>query len=575
MALATTPTSLEFGALLTGLSGGLALFLYGMRLMTESLKAVAGGGMKRILARLTSNRFKAAFAGALVTAVIQSSSVTTVLVVGFISAGLMNLTQSVGVIIGANVGTTVTAQIIAFKVYQYGLLMIAVGFLAEVCVSHEKIKQWGTALMGLGLLFFGMELMGAATGPLRTWPPFLDMMRHMQNPLLGIAVGALFTAIVQSSSATTGIVIVLASQGFITLESGIALILGSNIGTCVTAMLSAVGRPREAVQAAVVHVLFNSLGVLVLAFFVAPFAQFVRFVSPVSDQTDAAMRIAAESPRQIANAHTIFNVGNAFFFIWLTGPLARLVDRLVPVRKKAGGIRPAYLEDYYLEEPAFALDQVRRELVRLAELDRDNLQRVLRVATMGTRADVASLRRADDDVDNLYGAIITFLGRLSQCNLAKPQSIEVYQFIGIANYLENFGDVIESNLLEDAGKRLNKGVAVSPSTMDVLRPIHEKVVWAFERMLDGLRNGDSGAAQEAADSKAVVNELADAATEHLAKRLVAGEPNRLVAFQIETDTIENFKRLNTLTRRIARSILEVQALTDGHDKRTSPKDEPT
>ena len=186
-----TAMDLDWGVILTQLGGGLALFLYGMRRMTESLKTVAGSGMKNLLARLTTNRFTAAFAGTVITAVIQSSSVTTVLIVGFISAGLLTLGQSIGVILGANVGTTVTAQIIAFQVYKYGLLMIATGFFTEILARRERVRQWGTALMGLGLIFFGMELMSIATGPVREWPPFIELMQNMQNPLLSVAIGAL------------------------------------------------------------------------------------------------------------------------------------------------------------------------------------------------------------------------------------------------------------------------------------------------------------------------------------------------------------------------------------------------
>ncbi len=555
-------TSLEIGALITGIGGGLALFLFGMRQMTQALKTVAGSSMKNLLARLTANRFTAAVAGTIVTGVIQSSSVTTVLVVGFISAGLLNLSQSIGVIIGANIGTTITAQIIAFRIYKYGLLMIAVGFLTEIVARREKVKQWGMALMGLGLVFFGMELMSSAAVPLRTWPPFIDTLRNMQNPLLGILIGTGFTAIVQSSSATTGIVIVLASQGLISLESGIGLILGANIGTCFTALISALGRPREAVQAAWVHIVFNAGGVLLWMFFIAQFADVVRSFSPPGD-----------APRQIANAHTLFNLGNAVLFIWFTGPLAKLADWIVPKRPKAEGIQPMYLDAMYLEQPALALDQVRRELVRLAELDRAMLHRTLTVVTEGSREDVAALARADDDVDILYGAIITYLGKLSQNDLVDPQPTQLYEYIGIANYLENFGDVIETNLLDDAKKRLKLGVSVSSSTLKMLRPIHEKVCWAFERALEALRSRDESAARDAANSKDAVNQLADKATAHLAKRLVASEPNRLAAFQVETDIIENLKRLNTLTRRIARVVFDVEAQEVGAGEQTSAQGE--
>ncbi|MDP6112537.1 MAG: Na/Pi symporter, partial [Planctomycetota bacterium] len=204
--------SLPLGTIFMGLFGGLALFLYGMEQMTDALKMVAGQGMKKLLHKLTTNRFKAAFAGALVTAVIQSSSVTTVLVVGFISAGLLSLSQSIGIIMGANIGTTITAQIIAFKVTHYALILVAIGFAMLFFFKNEKVQHYGHMLMGLGLIFFGMQMMSDATKPLRSFQPFIDLMQKMDNPVMGILVSAAFTGLIQSSSATTGVIIVLASQ---------------------------------------------------------------------------------------------------------------------------------------------------------------------------------------------------------------------------------------------------------------------------------------------------------------------------------------------------------------------------
>jgi phosphate:Na+ symporter len=548
--------TIELGTLVTGLAGGLALFLFGMRQLSESLKIVAGSSMKNLLARLTANRFTGALAGMIITAVIQSSSVTTVLVVGFISAGLLTLGQSIGVIIGANIGTTITAQIIAFNVTKYGLVGIAVGFLIDAIGRNEKVKQWGMMLMGLGLIFFGMELMSSATGPLRQWPPFIDAISNMQNPFVNIVIGVIFTAIVQSSSATTGIVIVLASQGFITLESGIGLIYGANIGTCVTAIIAAFGRPREAIQAAWVHVIFNLVGVALWMFFIPQFAQFLRSIPYTSSSLEGPEKLAAEVPRQIANAHTLFNIGNALLFIWFTGPLAKLVEWLVPSKDQPVGIGPKYLDEMFLEQPALALDQVRRELVRLAELSQNMLERAFSVVTMGTQQDVARLRQVEADVNSLHAAIITYLAQLAQKNLVEPQATQLYECIGIANYLENVGDVIENNLLTGAAKRMQLEVAMSASTIALLRTVHDKVCWAFDRSVEALRTGDKAAAQDAAESKTAVNELGDKAAAHLAMRLIAYEPNRLAAFTVETDLIENLKRINTLTRRIARIMLK-------------------
>jgi len=548
---------LEWGVILTQLGGGLALFLYGMRRMTESLKTVAGTGMKNLLAGLTSNRFSAALAGAVITAVIQSSSVTTVLIVGFISAGLLTLGQSIGVILGANVGTTVTAQIIAFQVYKYGLLMIAAGFFTEVLAQRERVRQWGTALMGLGLIFFGMELMSIATGPVRDWPPFIELMRDMQNPLLSVAMGAVFTAIVQSSSATTGIVIVLASQGLISLESGIGLIFGANIGTCVTAIVSSMGRPREALQAAVAHVIFNVLGVLVWLAFIPQFAELVRIISPVSEALQGLEQAAADTPRQIANAHTIFNVGNLFLFIWFTGPLARLVERIVPIPPTPQGIRPKYLDEFFLDQPALALDQVRRELVHMGGRVKTMIDGSLDAALSGSESDTASLSRTDDDVDKLYAEVIGYLGKLSQEDLVSPQPQYLHNFVGIANYLENIGDVVEKDLLAIVGKRIRKDLIVSESTAAELRALSDEVCRAFDQAMTVVETGNPDDALDVFESKKVVAALAEEATAHIAKRLVTDEPNRFENFQVETEIIETYKRFNTLTRRIARLAVEV------------------
>ena len=548
---------LEWGAIVTQLGGGLALFLYGMRRMTEALKTVAGSGMKNLLARLTTNRFTAAVAGALITAVIQSSSVTTVLVVGFTSAGLLTLSQSIGVILGANVGTTVTAQIIAFQVYKYGLLMIAAGFFTEILGRRERVRQWGTALMGLGLIFFGMELMSIATGPVRDWPPFIELMQDMRNPLLSIALGAVFTAVVQSSSATTGIVIVLASQGLISLESGIGLIFGSNIGTCVTAIISSVGRPREALQAAWAHVIFNVLGVLLWLAFIPQFAELVRTISPVSESLHGAQQAAADIPRQIANAHTVFNIVNLLLFIWFTGPLARLVERIVPIPPAPIGIEPKYLDEFFLSQPAMALDQVRRELVRLGGLVQSMIDKSLQVVMKGSQQEADALARAEDDADKLYEAIIRYLGQLSQTALINPQPQYLQNFVGIANYLENISDIVDKDLLAIMGKCRRNNLVISEATGAKLQALSGEVREAFAQALVAVESGHPDDTLDVLESKETVAELAEEATAHIAKRLVADEPNRIKNFQIETDIIEIYKRFNTLTRRIARLAVEV------------------
>ncbi|MBT8203602.1 MAG: Na/Pi cotransporter family protein, partial [Acidimicrobiia bacterium] len=303
---------IDWVLLLSGLFGGLAIFLLGMDRMTESLRVVAGDRLRGVLLKLTSNRIMGILTGAGITAVIQSSSVTTVLVVGFISSGLMSFQQSLGVILGANIGTTITAQIIAFKVTSYALFAVAGGFAVTFLSKRGDRQALGAVVLGLGLVFFGMSLMGDAMSPLRTSDTFVDLMARLENPFLGVAVGAAFTALVQSSSATTGIVIVLAQQGLISLETGIALVLGANVGTSVTALLASIGKPREALRAGVAHALFNVGGAIIWLPFIGLLA-------------DAVQDIGGATARQVANAHTFFNVLNAFLVVGFIPAFARLI----------------------------------------------------------------------------------------------------------------------------------------------------------------------------------------------------------------------------------------------------------
>ena len=564
VALAVTPALAESGAVdeidwwnmgMT-LFGGLALFLFGMEQMADALKAVAGERMKLILAKLTTNRFMGAATGAFVTAVIQSSSVTTVLVVGFITAGLMSLSQSVGVIMGANIGTTITAQIIAFKVTKAALLMVAVGFSMLFFSKQEKIKQYGGMLMGLGLVFFGMSVMSDAMKPLRSYQPFLDLMTSMENPLVGILIAAVFTGLIQSSSATTGIVIVMATQGFITLQAGIALAFGANIGTCVTAMLAAIGKPREALRAAVVHVLFNVFGVLVWVGFITPLAEFVTWLSPSHPELTGNQRLAAEAPRQIANAHTIFNIANTLLFIGFTGQFARLVEKLVPDKPLEELViaKPKYLDEELLETPSLALDRARLEIGNMGGRVIAMLQDIMPAIISGDRTMLKNIAKIDDEVDILHGHIVTYLGRISQKALTENQTSVLVNLMAATNDLENIGDIIETDLVHLGLEGIEAQVTISEQTRGVLRKLHDITSTTAELAIDAIMDNDQRAAQEVIALKADINRLMESATMHEARRLVAEEPNRLAAYTLEIDIIEKLKRIYYFAKRIAKAV---------------------
>ncbi len=544
-----------------GLFGGLAIFLFGMDQMTATLKAVAGDGMKRLLARLTTNRFKAVGAGAFVTAVIQSSSVTTVLVVGFVSAGLMSLQQSIGMIMGAEIGTTVTAQIIAFKVTSYALVPVAIGFSLQFFSRSERVRQWGLMLFGFGLIFFGMFLMGEAMKPLRSHQPFIDLMREMDNPLLAILVSAAFTGLVQSSSATTAVIIMLAKSGFISLEGGIALAFGANIGTCVTALLASIGKPRVAKQAAMVHLTFNVAGVLLWVGFIDQLAAFVSSVSPVhTDIPDGAKRLMAETPRQIANAHTTFNVANTFIFIWFTKPMAAFVQRIVPLEPEAGTpLRklPKYLDDNLISTPSLAFDRIRLELARMGRRAVDMIRAAPTVVVSGDAVELQSLKRMDDDIDALHGAVMSYLGRVSAGEVTEKQTKVLHDQFAIANYIENMADIVETNLITTGRHRLERGIAVSDETLGVLSQLIERVTWAAERSIEAVAQGDVELAAEIIGAKDQVSVLADETYQHLIRRVGARGPEGVPAYQIEAELVESLKRVYYHAKRIAKVVQHV------------------
>lgn len=540
-----------------GLFGGLALFLFGMDQMANALKAVAGDRMKDILGRLTTNRFMGAITGAFVTAIINSSSVTTVLVVGFISAGLMSLAQSVGVIMGANIGSTMTAQLIAFKVTKAALLMIGVGFTMSFASKNERIRHYGGMTMGLGMVFFGMGVMSDSMGPLRSYEPFLDLMHTMENPLVAILIAAAFTGLIQSSAATTGIVIVMASQGFINLPTGIALAFGANIGTCVTALLATIGKPREAVRAAVVHILFNVAGVLVWFGFIEQLADLVRWISPVYPELSGIEQLAAAAPRQIANAHTIFNVANTLLFIGLAGQFARAAEWLVPdkpIGEEALVIRAKYLDEELLSTPSLALSRVRLEVLHMGERVELMMQRIMPAILSGNKQTLREIEQMDDDVDVLHAQIISYLGKISRLSLTERQTGELIKLMEAVNNLENIGDIIETNLVVLGNARINEGVSISQPTREVLTNFHVAVNRAVNAAVQAVAQKNEIAARTVTSMKGEIAQIADSAAVHQAQRLVAEEPNRIQAYTIEVDIIEKLKRIYYFAKRMAKTV---------------------
>jgi len=536
-----------------GLFGGIALFLFGMDLMTEALKSAAGDYMKGFLRKMTRNRLMGVSMGIFVTSIIQSSSATTVILVGFISAGLMSMSQSVSVILGANIGTTITAQILAFDVGQVALPLIAAGFLISYVATRDDWRQAGRTILGLGLLFFGMGIMSEAMSPLRSYEPFVQFMINMHNPLLGVLLGALFTAIVQSSSATTGILIAMASQGLITLEPAIAILLGANIGTCFTAWIASIGKPREALRAVLVHILFNVAGVALWIWFIPQLAELAQLFSPGHESLEAATHTNTDIPRQLANAHTLFNIANTLLVIGFTAQFARLLEWLVPDKpiQPDAAMRPRYLDESLLTTPSIALETVRMEIGRLGEQVLAMVSSIMPAAITGTRSELERVAAMDKVVDALHLAIIDYLGKISRTSLSPAQSDELMRWARVANDLEQIGDRIATGLVTSARKRIDEEVQVSAQTARILTELHGEVTQALAGALRAISTQDAELAKQVRKRKADLTRMTRNVSEHGLGRLTADEPNRLHTYAREMEIVEILESVFTMARRIA------------------------
>lgn len=427
--------------------GGLGLFLFGMHLMSDALQRIAGSKLRRILEKLTTNRVVAAMAGTAITAIIQSSSATTVMTVGLVNAGLMSVQQALGIVLGANIGTTVTAQIIAFKLADVALPLVGVGMFMKILSKREKVRYWGDFLLGFGLLFFGMLVMQEGIMPLRDAPWVTDIfVQFSRIPVLGVLVGAVMTMIFQSSSATVGLVIALASTGMVDFPGAAALVLGDNIGTTITANLAAIGTSVSAKRVARAHFLFNLFGVCIVLAIFPYFVQFVDLITPGDPMQVTAAGVVPYAARHVANLHTLFNVTNCLLFLPFLGALGRVASFITPGEEKPKVFRLETLAPTIFETPSFALDEARQELDYMG----GEVFKMLSVAEMPllenkeTEKSLEEIKKTEDIVDSLQKEINTYLAELSRNSITEKQSREVFSMLQIVSNLERIGDHCES-----------------------------------------------------------------------------------------------------------------------------------
>jgi len=578
---ASQTSGISWGFLVMGLFGGLSFFLYGMEMMSEGMKKTAGSQMRTILAALTSNRVFAMLAGIFVTMVIQSSSATTVMLVSFVQAELMTFAQSIGVIFGANIGTTVTAQLIAFKLTDYALGMIALGFGLKMFAKKDSFKEIGNIVLGFGILFFGMKLMSDAMSPLRTLPGFIEMIKGLENPFLGIVVGGLFTALIQSSSAFTGIVIVLAQQGFITMEAGIPLILGANIGTCITAALASIGTSREAKRVAIAHVMFQVVGVMLFIFWIPSFAKLTTQVSAFFGSSQIA--------RQIANAHTIFNISVGIALLPMTGLLASVIMKILPAKHdkktEALEIKVWNLDDSMIETPSLAIDLARTEIARMAKI----LKRMLNAIIIPFISDPDLIRSnphipkdekdylireiprhdavfkhmtlqegidlREKKIDFLDEKIYEYLMKIASHELNKAEAEEVFKMTSVTNDMESIGDIIHRNILPLINRKRALKVEFSTEGKEELMRYHLKVIKQISRLQKTFEEKDKDIAATIMAKEAKYTDLETQFRISHMNRIIQKKGKSLKTHEVHLEFMDLLKQINVYTINIAKTLL--------------------
>lgn len=519
------------------LFAGLGLFLYGMKVMSDALQKSAGDRMKKLLEILTTNRFLGVIVGAIITAIIQSSSATTVMVVGLVNAGIMNLSQAVGVIMGANIGTTMTAQIIAFKVNDIIPFAIIIGSMLIMFSSKKSYRQTGEFFLGFGILFMGMYMMSDAMKPLKEIPAFTQFMVNLQhNPLLGVLAGMGLTAVIQSSSATIGILQALAMQGLIPIEAALPILFGDNIGTCVTALIASIGTSVTAKRAALLHIIMKIIGTVV----------FLIILRPV---TDLVVLTATEPARQIANAHTFFNLANTFIQLPFATLLITFVTKVVPGEDIHDKFELKYLDKRILETPSIAVGQIVKEIIRMGDIAISNVQKSVDAIIKSDQKLIEEVNDNEIIINELEKRISEYLQAVSNTAIGEDQLKMVGSLFNAIHDVERMGDHAQ-NLGEIAQYKIDNKVLFSGHAIEELKEVYVNVDNGLHNAFKALSTEDNKYVEEVDRYEQKVDELRDVFKDRHIKRLNKNECN-INAGVLFLDALTNLERISDHSVNIA------------------------
>jgi len=544
-----------------GVIGGLGIFLYGMKVMSEGLQKIAGRSMRRILEMLTKTTLASVAVGAGVTAIAQSSSVTTVMLIGFVQAGLVTLKQSIGVVLGANIGTTITGQIIAFKIHKYALPLIGLGVALNFFAPKRNLKNMGQAILGFGLIFFGLAVMTSVFGPLKHSPEFKQLfVTFSKNPLLAVLTGAILTMIVQSSSATVGITMVLAGTGLLDFVTAFAVILGDNIGTTITAQLAALNANITAKRTAWAHTLFNMLGAVYMLLLLnvhykgTPiFLYFINLITPGN-------AFAGENiERAVANSHSVFNIFNCIIFIPLVGLLAFIVTKMVKGDVEVIEHTTKHLDNRMIVTPEIAIGQAKNEISRMAEYASQQLNLSIEsifVEKHRQREELfEKVKRREETVNMLEQEIADFLVKVDQQAITENQSKTTAAYLHLTHDIERIGDISE-NIIDLVVLKEDEDIKFSPSACREIQELSQQVEKALSLANEAFEKWDRKLAEDAIEHEGKVDAMEQQYRDNHIRRCGTAEcdPKAGIVF---LDILSNLERVGDHANNIAKKILEL------------------
>lgn len=550
---------MSFGTILT-MAGGLGLFLFGMELMSDSIEKVAGARLRRILEIFTTNRFMGMIVGIIFTGIIQSSSACTVMVVSFVNSGLMNLYQAAGVILGANIGTTITSQLVSFNLSKIAPMILLVGVVVMMFTKKEKVRKVAEIIVGFGILFVGLSTMSEAMANMKNEPRVVNLLMSLKNPFLATLMGFALTAVIQSSSVTVSIVLLLANQDLLPLPITLYIILGCNIGACATAMLASMTGKKDAKRAALIHLLFNIIGTVIIyiALFVAG-DQIVELIKSIS----------ADNGRFVANAHTLIKITQVILLFPFTGWLVKMTYLIVPGEDAKIGYRESYqlkyIGDKVVFNPATAVVEVIKELERMASLAEENLNRAMNALITLDEEDIEEVYEVEKNINFLNHAITDYLVKINQTTLPIEDLNSLGALFHVVNDIERIGDHAE-NVADAARQRKEEGVSISKEAQKELGDMLEMVNKIIRYAVEMFAKSDESHMQEVISLEDQVDEKERELQKKHVERLTKGECSP-EAGMIFSDIVSGLERVADHATNIAFAITSEEDAEDGDTKR--------